>query len=133
MSYQMRNDARSRKAGRFIARVHKKIQNAVVRSGLKQNEIALKLDLDRSIVNRRILGQTNLTLRSIADFAWALDHDIVFDLVPRATGPEVNRPAQTSAPSNISVSAATANLAVPPSQQRAPGSTQNRKELTYER
>lgn len=113
MSYQMRNDERSRKAGRFVARVHKAIQTAVVRSGLKQNEIATKLGLDRSIVNRRILGQSNLTLRTIADFAWALEHDIEFDLVPRKIGPEVNRPAQAPSTVGITVTAATTNISSP--------------------
>lgn len=133
MSYQMRNDERSRKAGRFIARVHKAIQNAVTRSGFKQNDIAIKLELDRSIVNRRILGQTNLTLRSIADFAWALDHDIIFDLVPRAVGREVNRPDREIAPPQITISAATDNIAASSPQPHVPGSIQNRKELTYAR
>lgn len=110
MSYQMRTDERSRKAGRFVSRVHKAIQKAVVRSGLKQNDIATKLGLDRSIVNRRILGQSNLTLRTIADFAWALDHDIEFDLVPRKTGKDVNRPAPEATPSGITVTAATSNI-----------------------
>lgn len=109
MSYQMRKDDRSRKAGRFVSRVHKAIQQAVVRSGLKQNEIATKLGLDRSIVNRRILGQSNLTLRTISDFAWALDHDIVFDLIPRAADREVNRPS-LDAGSGITVSVATKNI-----------------------
>lgn len=111
MSYQMRNDERSRKAGRFVSRVHKAIQKAVVHSGLKQNDIAIKLGLDRSIVNRRILGQSNLTLRTIADFAWALDHEIVFDLVPKKVGKDVNRPTvQTDIPSGITVVVATTNI-----------------------
>jgi hypothetical protein len=129
----MRNDGRSRKAGRFIARVHKAIQNAVIRSGLKQNDIAIKLDLDRSIVNRRIQGQANLTLRTIADFAWALDHDIIFDLVPRAAGREVNRHDYEISPPKITISAVTDNIAASSPLPYAPGSTQNRKELTYAR
>jgi transcriptional regulator with XRE-family HTH domain len=90
MSYQMRNDPRARKAGRFIHRVQKEIQNAFVASGLKQQEIAEKLGVNRSVVNKRLLGESNLTLRTIADLAWAMDADIEFKLVPRRSMPERN-------------------------------------------
>jgi len=133
MSYQMRNDERSRKAGRFVARVHKAIQQAVVRSGLKQNEIATKLGLDRSIVNRRILGQSNLTLRTIADLAWALDHDLVFDLVPRKFGPEVNRHQQAPTVSGITVTAATANISSPAQKPVARAASGSQRILEYAR
>ncbi|WP_165816194.1 helix-turn-helix domain-containing protein [Kumtagia ephedrae] len=80
MSYQMRISARSRTAGRFIARVHSEVQKAFVASGLKQNDLAKKMGVDRSVVNRQLLGQTNLTLRSIADLAWALNTPISFSM-----------------------------------------------------
>ncbi|MDQ6435532.1 helix-turn-helix transcriptional regulator [Mesorhizobium sp. LHD-90] len=80
MSYQMRISPRSRTAGRFIARVHAEIQKAFVASGLKQNDLAKKLGVDRSAVNKQLLGQSNLTLRSIADLAWALDAPISFSI-----------------------------------------------------
>ena len=78
MSYRMRNSERSRKAGRFISRVHTEIQTAFVASGLKQRDVAEKLGVDRSAVNKQLAGTTNLTLRSIADLAWALDADLHF-------------------------------------------------------
>jgi transcriptional regulator with XRE-family HTH domain len=78
MSYRMRISDRSRKAGRFVSKVHNEIQRAFVESGLKQQELAQKLGIDRSLVNRRLLGEANLTLRSIADLAWALDQNIKF-------------------------------------------------------
>ncbi len=82
MSYQMRNDPRARKAGRFIHRVQKELQNAFVASGMKQQEIAEKLGVNRSVVNKRLLGEANLTLRTIADLAWAMNANIVFALKP---------------------------------------------------
>jgi hypothetical protein len=90
MSYQMRNDPRARKAGRFIHRVQKEIQKAFVASGLKQQEIAEKLGVNRSVVNKRLLGEANLTLRTIADLAWAVDADIMFTLVPKRSEPGRN-------------------------------------------
>lgn len=101
MSYQMRISPRSSKAGRFITRVHKELQRVFVRSGLTQQELATKLDVNRATVNKRLLGTENLTLRSIADMAWALDADIRFDLTPRADSAVGNfyQPSTSSAPS----------------------------------
>lgn len=80
MSYQIKIDPRSSKAGRFISRVHKEIQNAFVSSGMKQNDLAKKLEIDRSVINRQLLGESNLTLRSISDLAWAMGCDINFTI-----------------------------------------------------
>lgn len=80
MSYRMRLSERSRKAGRFISRVHRDIQKAFTESGMKQQELAQKLGVDRSIVNRRLSGEANLTLRSLADLAWAFEKEIHFSM-----------------------------------------------------
>ena len=80
MSYQLNISPRARKAGRFISKVHKEIQKAFVASGLKQNDLAKKLEIDRSVVNRQLLGESNLTLRSISDLAWAMDCNISFSI-----------------------------------------------------
>ena len=80
MSYRMRLSKRSRNAGRFISRVHEEIQRAFSSSGMKQNEVAEKLEINRSVVNRQLQGHSNLTLRSIADLAWAMDKKIVFKI-----------------------------------------------------
>lgn len=97
MSYQMRNDPRARKAGRFIHRVQKELQNAFVASGMKQQEIAEKLGVNRSVVNKRLLGEANLTLRTIADLAWAMGADIEFSLRPR-TGADGRNDRTPAAP-----------------------------------
>ncbi len=76
MSYLIKLDSKSRKAGRFIARVHRSLQSAFIESTLKQQELAAKLQVDRSIINRRLQGKSNLTLRSIAEMAWAMDNDV---------------------------------------------------------
>lgn len=83
MSYQMRNDSRSRKSGRFVAKVQKEIQEAFIRSGMRQQQVAEKLGVNRSIVNRRLTGGANLTLRSISDLAWALGEDVELRLLPK--------------------------------------------------
>jgi len=83
MPFQMKNDPKARKAGRFIYSVQKELQNALIASGLKQQEVAEKLDVNRSVVNKLLLGETNLTLRTIADLAWAMDAEVVLSIKPR--------------------------------------------------
>lgn len=74
MSYQLKIDRRSSNAGRFISRTHRELQNAFSESGLKQYQLAEKLNCNKSHVNRVLTGKENLTLRTIADFAWALGY-----------------------------------------------------------
>ena len=81
MSYQLRIDKRSLKVAKFISRIQSAIQASLGESGMTQQEVAEKLGVDRSVVNRRLKGKANLTARSIADFAYVLDKDIDFKLV----------------------------------------------------
>lgn len=101
MSFLLRISDRSRKAGRFIGRVHREIQKAFVDSGLKQSELARKLEIDRATLNKRICGQSNLTLRSIADIAWALDQDIEFSF-RRKDGRNNNFSVHAGTPRSVS-------------------------------
>ena len=43
---------------------------------LTQSSLAKKLGVNRSAVHRRLTGQTNMTIETIADMVWALDHAI---------------------------------------------------------
>lgn len=80
MSYRLKINPKDRAAARFIARLQKVIQNALIDSGKTQQQVADILDVDRSVVNRRLKGSANLTARSIAEFAYALDKDIILEL-----------------------------------------------------
>ena len=75
---------RSRKAGRFLGLVRTQLLIALserkAETGLTQQALAQKLGVHRSLINRRLSGEANLTLRSLADLAWALDMDIAFEL-----------------------------------------------------
>jgi transcriptional regulator with XRE-family HTH domain len=76
-------DARSRAAGRFIGRVRRELLRAITeekRAGLTQQELASRLGSCRSAVNRQLSGQAEITLRSLAELAWALDREISFEL-----------------------------------------------------
>ena len=42
--------------------------------------MAEKLGVERSLINRQIAGEANLSLRALADLAWAMDMEISFEL-----------------------------------------------------
>ncbi|WP_051177102.1 helix-turn-helix domain-containing protein [Rhizobium mesoamericanum] len=106
-------DAKGRSAGRFVRRVQKELQGALVRSGLKQQQVAERLGVDRSIVNRRVTGQANLTLRSIADLAWAMDQEIVFALKPKKVDVSANEHPIVQEPLPVAIISSSAPGATP--------------------
>src|SRR6266481_7263280 len=74
-------DTRSRLAGRFIGRVRRELLKAIKeekRDGLTQQELARRLETRRSDINRQLSGEAEITLRSLADLAWALDREVFF-------------------------------------------------------
>jgi transcriptional regulator with XRE-family HTH domain len=78
-------DARSRMAGRLIGRIRRELLKAITeqkRAGLTQQELARRLESERSNINRQLSGEAEITLRSLADLAWALDREIAFELRP---------------------------------------------------
>jgi transcriptional regulator with XRE-family HTH domain len=92
-------DARSRKAGRLLGRIRRELLRAVTeekRAGLTQQELARRLECDRSNINRQLSGEAEMTLRSIADLAWALDREITFELRPINAVPGQNIAPATS-------------------------------------
>jgi plasmid maintenance system antidote protein VapI len=75
---------RARRAGRFIGHVRAELQKAWLLEkasrNITQQQIATVLDVDRSVINRQLMGYENLTLRSVAGLAWALGWEPVFYL-----------------------------------------------------
>jgi transcriptional regulator with XRE-family HTH domain len=82
----MRLTDRQRKIGRTVYNVQHEIARALLeeksKRGVTQQALSKKLGVDRSVVNRRVTGRSNLTLRSIAELAWALNREVEFRLVP---------------------------------------------------
>ncbi len=83
-SYDYEIDERSRAGSRFISRVKEEIQRAFVvekevRKDLTQQAIANKLEVNRSVVNRQIMGLENMTARSIGELLWALGWEPHFE------------------------------------------------------
>lgn len=97
--------ARARHAGRFIGRVRgellralseRKTENAFSQQAFSQQALARKLDVERSVINRQLSGEANLTLRSLADLAWAMDMEISFELKQPVAASGQNQPMPTS-------------------------------------
>jgi transcriptional regulator with XRE-family HTH domain len=47
---------------------------------VSQSSLAKKLGINRSAVHKRLTGQTNMTIETIADMLWALDQDFKFSV-----------------------------------------------------
>jgi hypothetical protein len=91
---------RARHAGRFIGRVRGELLRALSERkseiGFSQQGLAQKLDTERSLINRQLSGETSLTLRSLADLAWAMDMEIFFELKRPIAEAGQNQPMTTS-------------------------------------
>jgi transcriptional regulator with XRE-family HTH domain len=91
---------RARHAGRFIGRVRGELLRALSErkreGGFSQQSLARKLDAERAQINRQLSGEANLTLRSLADLAWAMDLEISFELKKPAAEAGQNQPMTTS-------------------------------------
>jgi transcriptional regulator with XRE-family HTH domain len=96
MSYRLRLDAKSIKSARFISRLQKTIQSALAESGLTQQQVAERIGVDRSVVNRRLKGKANLTARSIAEFAYAFDRDVMVTFTEKPRVEKCNHGAGTT-------------------------------------
>ena len=84
---------RDRAGGRLVHSVHKQLVLAAMdekaAAGVSQQEIAEKLGVNRSVVNRLLRGTGNLTIRTLGEVAWALGLEVVVTLKKRQSG-EVN-------------------------------------------
>lgn len=84
MSFKLQMSPRDKASARFIAAVQKAIVEIALaekeKTKITQQEIAKRLGVNRSVINRMLKGEANLTLRSVAEFAWALGYTPSFEL-----------------------------------------------------
>ncbi len=97
-----RRAAYLRLAGQIEGQLRQAYQRRFDAGEINQSTLAAKLGIGRSVVHRRLSGQTNMTIETIADMAWALDVDIEVRLTDSAAPPPAgNGPAASrSAPVN---------------------------------
>jgi hypothetical protein len=91
--------ARASKASRFIGGIQSELLKAVAeerQQGTTQQALAQKLHIPRSELNSQLAGNSRLTLRVVADLAWALDREITFELKRRVEKPGQNHLPEAS-------------------------------------
>jgi len=97
MSYELRIDPKKRAASRFIGKVRKALVAAAIEekqtSGMTQKDLAEAIDVHRSVITRMLKGESNLTLRSVGELAWALGWDPDFTLKRRVVADHCNHVA----------------------------------------
>lgn len=85
MSFDFELSPKEEASSEFVALVGDKLQRALIRRKKRekftQQQLADKLGVDRSRVNRCFSGSNNLTISTLAEIVWALDGRIVFDIV----------------------------------------------------
>ncbi|MGN6207735.1 helix-turn-helix domain-containing protein [Asticcacaulis sp.] len=73
-----------RAAGRFIGKVRRSLRRALAeetdQNSLTQAELARKLGIHRSVVNREFNSSRDITLGRVAELAWAMNREIDFTL-----------------------------------------------------
>jgi transcriptional regulator with XRE-family HTH domain len=83
ISFEYDIGGKSRAGARFISRVRREVQRAFASEKaerkLTQQDIATKLGVNRSVINRQLSGLDNMTLRSAAELLWAIGWEPVFE------------------------------------------------------
>lgn len=77
-SYRFSISPKERIVGRFLGKVRRELQKAFAEErgrGLSQAEIARELGVGRSVINRQLMGTENMTMRRVAELAWAMGRD----------------------------------------------------------
>ena len=88
-SFQINLTPSRRAATRFINEVRRSVQKAYAeekqKSRLTQSEIARRIGVHRSVINRELRGRRDMTIGRAAEYAYALGREPFFDLrVPEA-------------------------------------------------
>ena len=77
--------------GQFVSKASRRLIAAFVQKmrdeNLTKQRIADLLEVDKSTVSRMLRGNSNLTLRTIGELAWAMDLDPDLALQPFADAP----------------------------------------------
>lgn len=113
MFFQFDIGARRRAVGRLIGNIRCDLIKALTKekatSGLTQQHLADALGISRSELNRTLCGEEEMTLRTIANLAWALNREVHFELREPSQQTGRNYFAETA-----TVASGSANKAVVP-------------------
>lgn len=82
-SFQLTITPKRRAAGRYLSEVRREFQKAFAveaQAGLTQSEIARRLDVHRSVINREFKGTRDITPSRVGELAWAMGYRPIFQL-----------------------------------------------------
>ena len=95
MSYELKVDPKKRAGSRFIGKVRRELVSALLdekaASGVTQQKLATALGVHRSVISRMLKGETNLTLRSLGEIAWAMGWEPHFTMKRKSAAVVSNR------------------------------------------
>lgn len=111
MSFRFSLDPHQLKVGRDVGRARRNLQKAFAVEKQKrkftQAELARAMGVGRSVINRQLTGNSNLTLKSLAEWAYALKRNLIveFEEQPETNGakneaPELQAPEVESYPTS---------------------------------
>ncbi len=99
-SFQISITPSRRVAARFVSGVRRALLKALEeenkKSGLKQADLARAIKVHRSIINRELRGQKDMTLGRVAELCWALGRVPTFSLPEAKNGNGSNLPPPKS-------------------------------------
>lgn len=88
-SFQLSVTPSRRAAARHVTNVRRALLKALaeeeIKRGLTQSEIARVIGVHRSVINRELRGQKDITLGRVGELAFALGRDPEFALLPAGT------------------------------------------------
>lgn len=86
-SFQIGITPSRRAAARFVLAVRRALLKALAEEakerGLTQSDIAREIGVHRSVINRELRGHKDITLGRVAELAFAMGRDTVFELPAR--------------------------------------------------
>jgi antitoxin component HigA of HigAB toxin-antitoxin module len=70
---------------RLLLEVTETLCDMMKRRGVSRADLATQLGKSKSFITQVLSGGRNMTLRTLADFAWALDHRLKLSAVPEVS------------------------------------------------
>ena len=112
MSFQIAIQPSRRAAARFIGKVRRALQAALVENpDIKRSHIADEIGVHRSVITRQLNGQKDMTLGRVAELAWAMGYEPEFILSRSNPQDGSNHVQEVPPASRISVKTDAANTA----------------------
>ena len=85
MSFKINIPGNRRAAARLLADAHEELAEAIKhreRVGETRASISRRLGKNRSWLSRLLNGRSNMTIQTLAEVAWALDHHVTLAMTP---------------------------------------------------